>query len=76
LPKRYNKIGANGEELTLAPFSLEGRISQASNSEATVGVELPFRDVAPGKYKLLIEISETANSQSTTAQTDVEFAKN
>ncbi len=76
LEARAKLLGANGEELMLAPFPLEGRISQAGNSEATVGVELHFRDVAPGKYKLLIEVSETGTSLSTTAQTDVEFAKN
>ncbi len=76
LEARARLLGANGEELMLATIPLEGRISQTGNSEATVAVDIPFRDVAPGKYKLLIEVSETGTSQSTTAQTDVEFTRN
>jgi hypothetical protein len=38
--------------------------------------DLPFRTTKPGKYKLLMEISEADASQSTTARTDVQFVTN
>ena len=76
LVARARLAGENGEQLVLPPVSLEGSISQTGNSEATVGIDLPFRNEAPGKYKLLIDISEGDATRATTAWTDVEFIKN
>ncbi len=51
-------VNAIGEELVLPPIPLEGSISQTGDSEATVWIDLPFPSAMPGKYKLMIEISE------------------
>ena len=76
LVARAKLVGTGGEELDLPPIPLEGHLSQTGDSEATVGLDLPFRSAEPGKYKLLIEVSEAGASVSTTAQTDLELVKN
>jgi VWFA-related protein len=62
-----------GEELSLPPISLERNLSQTGNSEVTIALNLPFQGVAPGKYRLVVEITEAESSRSTSVQTDLEF---
>jgi hypothetical protein len=65
-----------GEELSIAPVTLEGDQPQSDRTEATVGFNLTFRGMTPGKYKLVIDLTDAASSQTAKVQTDVEFVKN
>jgi hypothetical protein len=65
----------SGEELSVPPISLEQNLSQSGDTEATIGLNLPFQGVAPGKYRLAIEVTEAASSRITMVQTDLEFTK-
>jgi hypothetical protein len=66
----------SGVEFSLPPVSLDGSISIASDSEATIAITLPFQNANPGKYKLSIEITDTVSSQSASTQADLELVKN
>jgi hypothetical protein len=65
--------GDNGPELSLPPVSLDGNVSSTGDTEATVAITLPFQNATPGKYKLSIEINDTASSQSAIVQSDLEL---
>jgi len=48
-------------------------MSAEGNAEAAVALSLPFKDVPPGKYRLIIEASEAASAETTTLETDLEL---
>ena len=54
----------------------DGNVSMASDSEATIAITLPFQNAKQGKYKLSIEITDTASSQTAITQADLELVKN
>jgi len=62
-----------GEALSLPPISLEQNLSRTGNAEATVALNLPFQGIMPGKYRLVIEITEAESSRTASVQTDIEF---
>jgi len=64
-----------GKELALDPILMKKAISPLGNGMAAVGLALPFRNAAPGKYRLTVQITETASSASTTLQSDLEYVK-
>jgi VWFA-related protein len=66
-------LGEKGEQFSLAPINLKDVMSSAGPAEAVVGLRLPFQNVPPGKYRLVIELKETGSAQSATLQTDLEF---
>jgi hypothetical protein len=75
LVARARLVSEAGEEMMLPPIPLDRSISQTGDSEATVGIDLPFRNMEPGKYRLLVEISGAPFPQSATAQRDLELVK-
>lgn len=64
---------AVGKEYVTAPFSLQNNMIAAGRTEAAVSLNLAFRDVPPGKYKLIIKVTEASSAQSAMVQTDIEF---
>jgi hypothetical protein len=75
LEAKAKLIRDSGEELVLPPIPVDAGSSKTGNSEVTIGINLPFQNTKPGKYRLQIEISEAASSQSATVQTDLELVK-
>ena len=65
-----------GEELSIPPVTLEEEKSKSDNTEVTIGINLPFQGVTPGKYSLIIETTEATSSKTAVVKTDVEFLKN
>ena len=61
--------------MLLGPISLKKAMSPVGDAEAVVVLSLSFQDVPPGKYRLILETSETASSKTATLQTDLEFIK-
>ena len=57
----------------MSPISLENSPSQSKSTEATIGCTLRFKDVAPGKYRLVVEATELKSSLTATTQTDLEL---
>ena len=68
-------VGEKGEELTLEPIPLKAVISPAGKGEAIVALNLPFQRAAPGKYRLVIEITQAGSAEAATLQTDLELIK-
>lgn len=66
-------LDEKGEGLALNPIFLKKLMFPTSNSGVVVGINLEFKGVSPGKYRLFIEITELASSQSAMLQTDLEF---
>jgi VWFA-related protein len=64
-----------GENLVTPVIPLDENISKKGNSEATIGITLPFKGIAPGKYKLVVETSDPDSHQAVTVQTEFEFVK-
>jgi VWFA-related protein len=64
----------SGEEISLPPVSIEKELSPSDHAQVTIALNLPFRDVRPGKYKLTIEVIEAGSSRTAVAQADIEFA--
>ena len=69
-------LGEKGEEFSVPDaISLDADTMSRTGDEAVVGLNLPFKGVTPGKYKLVIETSDTGSSQTVKAQTDIEFVQ-
>ncbi|MBP1624114.1 MAG: hypothetical protein H6Q07_2134, partial [Acidobacteria bacterium] len=66
-------LGDKGEKFELAANSLKDIALPAGPSEAVVGLRLPFANVPPGKYRLVIDLTETGSAQTATLQTELEF---
>jgi hypothetical protein len=66
-------LGEKGEQLDFPPIPLDQYIVPAGRTEVIVAMNLPFEKVAPGKYKLVIEATDTASNQSVMVQTDLEL---
>jgi VWFA-related protein len=73
LSARAKLVDGKGREFGLAPISLNKSMSVAGRSEAVVSLSLPFQGVPPGKYRLVVEVTEAASSESATLQTDLEL---
>ena len=52
---------------------LDNSLVPTGRTEAVVCLSLEFDKVAPGKYRLRIEISEPDSAQAARLETDVEF---
>jgi hypothetical protein len=48
-------------------------MSVSGNSEAAVALNLLFKDAPPGKYRLVVEVSEAASAQTAILETDLDF---
>jgi VWFA-related protein len=68
-------LNAKGEKIAILPIPLKETMFSVSPSEAVVGLRLPFPNVPPGKYRLMIEIAEKGSGQSATLQTDIEYVQ-
>jgi VWFA-related protein len=68
-------LDEKGREFALPPISLKKVMSPAGKAEAVVALRLPFQDVPPGKYTLVIETTDAAATNATTFRTDLEFIK-
>ena len=66
-------LDSAGNEVSLPTFSLEQDPLQSGSNEATIGLTLKFKDVTPGKYRLIIETTELPSSQTAAVQTDLEL---
>jgi hypothetical protein len=65
-----------GEEIAQTDIDFnQMKLSVLSESEAAVGLNLSFPDADPGKYKLIIEISEAGSSEPAKAETDIELTE-
>lgn len=69
-------VAANAREVSLSQIPVEQNLSGSDNGEAAIGLILPTQNVEPGKYSLIIEVSEPSSSRSTSFRTEVEFTRN
>jgi len=67
-------LDERGKEFPLAPISLKDKVSLGGNTEAAVYITLPFQQVPPGKYKLVLQINEPLSAQSLTLTAEIELA--
>ncbi len=73
LTAKARMIEEKGKEYSLGPIPLKNTMSVAGNAEAAVALSLPFKDVPPGKYRLMVELSEAASAETATLETDLEL---
>jgi hypothetical protein len=66
---------AQGREILLGPIALQKSLSATGHGKAVIGLTLPSRGAAKGKYRLNIQITETSTAQSAVLQTDIEFVE-
>lgn len=66
-------IDEKGKEYSLDPIPLKNAMSAEGNAEAAVALSLPFKDLPPGKYRLIVETSEAASAETATLETDLEL---
>ncbi len=64
-------IDEKGKEYSLDPIPLKNMMSIAGNTEAAVALSLLFKDAPSGKYRLIVETSES--TESATLETDLEL---
>jgi VWFA-related protein len=62
-----------GETLTLPVIDLDGPFYSTGKTEGVIGINLPFNNVVPGKYRLAVETSEGSSKRAITLQTDLLF---
>jgi VWFA-related protein len=73
LAAKAKLLDEKGGELALQPIPLKAVISPAGKGEAVVALNLPFQSAAPGKYRLVIEITQAGSAEAATLQTDLEL---
>ena len=73
LTAKARMIDEKGKEYSLGTIPLKNAMSIAGNAEAAVALSLPFKDVPPGKYRLVVELSEAASAETATLETDLEL---
>jgi VWFA-related protein len=66
-------LDEKGGAAALAPISLRNAVAPAGTGEAVVGLSLPFQGVPAGRYRLIIDLSDAASSQTAVLQTDLEY---
>jgi VWFA-related protein len=66
-------LGEKGDPLVLTPIHLKDVMSPSGPAQAVIGLRLPFQNIPPGKYRLMIEVKENVSAQTATLQTDLEF---
>jgi hypothetical protein len=68
-------VGENGSTFSLPPIPFDSDIVSRIGEEAMVGLNLPFKEVSPGKYTLVVavETADAGSPQSVAVQTDLEF---
>lgn len=64
-----------GAELSMDPIALKKAILPVGNGEAAVGLTLPFKGAAPGKYTLIIDLLDPASSRTSSLRSDLEFVQ-
>jgi hypothetical protein len=73
LSANANLIGENGRESVLADLPLDQNLSRVGEGEAVVALILSPKNSLPGRFKLVVELSDAATGEKATARTDVEF---
>ena len=73
LTAKIRIIDEKGKEYSLDPILLKNKMTTAGNAEAAVALSLSFKDVPPGKYRLIVETNEVASSETVTLETDLEL---
>jgi hypothetical protein len=68
-------VSDNGQEIVLSSLPVDKNLSRASAGEAIIGLSLPFENQLPGKFKVIVEIQDSASGQSAAVQEDVEFVQ-
>jgi len=68
-------VGEKGEKFALSPIRLKELLTPVAPSEAVVAMRLPFQNMPPGKYRLVIETSDPGSSQTAVLQTDLEVVE-
>jgi len=68
-------MGEKGEKFALSPIRLKELLTPAAPAEAVVALRLPFQNVPPGKYRLVIETADPISSQTAVLQTDLELVQ-
>ncbi len=64
-------IDEKGKEYSVDPIPLKNKMSPAGNAEAAVALSLLFKEVPPGRYRLIIETGEA--TETATLETDLEL---
>jgi VWFA-related protein len=65
--------GENGETYDLGSIPIDENLFITGKTEALVGIKLPIRNVAVGKYKLVVAASEGISKRTVTLETDLTF---
>jgi VWFA-related protein len=75
LTAKVKLLDENGKEYKMRPISLKTSTSPVGKAEALVALTMSFKQVPPGKYRLIIETSEPGFQDTAMLQTDLEFMK-
>lgn len=70
---RIHLVGENGKNQDLPPISLSQDLTEKGKNDAMIGINLPFENVTPGRYRLSIDTLETVSNQLVTVQTYLQF---
>ncbi len=73
LVARVKLTNEKGESKILPPIALNDHFSPTGKAEGVVGINLPFKDIPPGKYRLAIATSEASSNRDVTLETDLRF---
>jgi hypothetical protein len=65
--------GENGQEIVLNGLAVDQNLSRVGEGEAAIALQLPFQNLLPGRFKLVVEASDAVTREKATTQTDVEF---
>lgn len=65
--------GEDGQTYDLGTIPIDENLFITSKTEALVGIKLPIRNVAAGKYKLIVAASEGVSKRTVTLETDLTF---
>lgn len=75
LTTKARLLDETGKERGIGTIPLKEAMAPVAKGEAVVVVSLTFPNVPAGKYRLVLETSETTSAQTATLQTNLEFSK-
>ncbi len=71
LTAKVQLVDDKGQTTEIPPINLGDVASPAGPSEVAVGINLPLKELSPGKYRLTVETLDNSNKQTVTNEADL-----
>ncbi len=64
-------VDEKGKSDPMPSFPIDDLVFPTGRNEVAIGLNLPVKDLAPGKYRVIIETTDTTKNQKVSSQTEI-----